>query len=274
MRVFHRLVASVVLTGQALVAAFQFLSRIPLPMTVPFNAQVSRRSLLFYPFVGWVLGWFLLVILWGLSSLFPPFVTAVLVLFGWTAFSGALHLDGWMDTADGLLSHQSKEKILDIMRDSRVGAMGAIAAVFALLIKAALLTSILTEGILDFSFYIVMIPALSRLSMVYAIVCYPYVRKQGSGSMYSQATTVHVIGATFVSLCCTVLTLMIVASSVNAAFLSYIVILFVAAILTTIVISAGMTRKIAGMTGDTYGFLNEAVEITLLLIAWILGSIL
>lgn len=123
----------------ACAAAFQFLTRLPVPVTLQYDHAMFRRSVVFYPLVGAVLG--LLLSLGGLllQSFLPPAAAAALMLLLWVAMTGALHLDGLMDTADGILSHRSREQMLEIMKDSRVGAMGVVACVLLLLIKWTLL---------------------------------------------------------------------------------------------------------------------------------------
>ncbi len=141
----------------------------------------------FYPFVGWVLGGLVAVLGGMLTALgLPPTVAAALTLCGWIALTGALHLDGLMDTADGIFSHRSRERMLEIMKDSRVGAMGVIACVLLLLIKWSLLSELLgTSGErLPSSWPLVSLaPLWSRWFMVAAIVGWPYARASQSGGL-------------------------------------------------------------------------------------------
>uniref|UniRef100_UPI0005850CC2 adenosylcobinamide-GDP ribazoletransferase n=1 Tax=Paenibacillus sonchi TaxID=373687 RepID=UPI0005850CC2 len=71
---------------------------------------------------------------------------AVITLILWVWLTGGLHLDGWMDCADGLLSYRTRERMLEIMKDSRVGAMGVLACMLLLLLKASLLAAFLEGG--------------------------------------------------------------------------------------------------------------------------------
>ena len=73
----------------------------------------------------------------------PTMPAAVLLLAIWVVLTGGLHLDGLMDTADGILSHRPREQMLEIMKDSRVGAMGVIVCVLHLLLKFSLLYTLL-----------------------------------------------------------------------------------------------------------------------------------
>jgi cobalamin 5'-phosphate synthase/cobalamin synthase len=132
MRAFRALVLS---WFHACIAAFQFLTRFPLPLKLDYTEPIFRRSVVFYPFVGVVIGLLLTLVGAGLRVWIPSFPAAVIVLSVWIAITGALHLDGLMDTADGVLSHRPREQMLEIMKDSRVGAMGVIVCVLYMLLK-------------------------------------------------------------------------------------------------------------------------------------------
>ena len=126
-----------------LIAALQFLTRLPLPVQLPDSDAVFRRSTVFYPAAGLLIGLLTAGSAWGFSYLFPFYINAALVLILWVFLSGGLHLDGLMDTADGLLSHRSRERMLEIMKDSRVGAMGVVAGVLSALLRVSLLAYLL-----------------------------------------------------------------------------------------------------------------------------------
>jgi len=128
--------------------AIQFFTRIPidgrLAHWVGFSPAMLRASAAHFPGVGWVIGGLTALVFWGLVQVLPvqpaaPWLAAVLS----TAFSvwltGAFHEDGLADTADGLGGSVSRERALDIMKDSRIGSYGAIALVLALITKVLLL---------------------------------------------------------------------------------------------------------------------------------------
>ncbi|MDU5948969.1 MAG: adenosylcobinamide-GDP ribazoletransferase, partial [Paenibacillus macerans] len=133
--------------GQPILAAFQFLTRFPVRAELDFTPELLRRSVRYYPLVGAAVG----LSVWAAAVLsawlLPPLPAAVLALIVWVWVTGGLHLDGWMDTADGLLSYRPREKMLEIMKDSRVGAMGVLACVLLLMLKASLLASLLQGGV-------------------------------------------------------------------------------------------------------------------------------
>lgn len=128
--------------------ALQFFSRVPvtgrLADWVGFSPAMLRASAAHFPGVGWLVGGAVALLTCGLLALLPagPFAPLVAAALG-TALSvvmtGALHEDGLADVADGLGGSLNRERTLEIMKDSRVGAFGAIAVMLALLCKVALL---------------------------------------------------------------------------------------------------------------------------------------
>ena len=125
----------------ALWIAIGFLTTLPVP-SHDLAPDARRRAAPWFPLVGLGIGALLAGVAWAASWLFPPAVTAVLVVALWAALTGALHLDGLADCGDGLLPPVSRERRLEIMRDPRVGAFGVTVLVLVLLLKAAALASL------------------------------------------------------------------------------------------------------------------------------------
>ncbi|KEQ23682.1 cobalamin biosynthesis protein CobS [Paenibacillus tyrfis] len=265
------------LWGEACAAAFQFLTRLPVPVNLDYNDALFRRSVVFYPFVGLVLGLITAAAGLLLTSVLPPLPGAALLLGIWVMLTGALHLDGLMDTADGILSHRSRERMLEIMKDSRVGAMGVIAAVLVLLLKWSLLTELLPAaaagGQGTLWLLLVLVPLWSRWYMVIAIACWPYARQAGSGmgGFFRGVGAGHAAGSGLVAL---LLSLCVVAA--GEAFgglplpfwhmVGIVVILLAVTMGAGVLMSVSIHRKLGGLTGDTYGAMNELLEAALLLV--------
>ncbi|WP_248930108.1 adenosylcobinamide-GDP ribazoletransferase [Paenibacillus hamazuiensis] len=243
---------------QALTVALQFLTRIPLPVSVPYDGRTVSRSVAFYPLVGIVIG-ALLVLTARLLPAAPALLNAALLLVLWIALTGGLHLDGWMDAADGLLSHRSRERMLEIMKDSRVGAMGVIAAVLLLLIKWICLYELLAYAASHPGFaartlpaVLLAVPAISRWCMAAAIVRRPYIGgPNGLGALLADArgrTMLLAVGAVWCA---------------AAAFLAPWPLWGAVAagqLAAGFAFARYVMRRLGGWTGDTYGALNEAVE--------------
>ncbi|MEE9610911.1 MAG: adenosylcobinamide-GDP ribazoletransferase [Desulfatiglandales bacterium] len=155
-----------------LISAFQFLTILPFGKPRVLDAP---KTIPYFPIVGLVIG---LILVFGdhvFSRLWPATVVSILDVLLLAILSGALHLDGLGDTADGLFSHRSREQALDIMRDSRIGVMGLVAIVFILAIKWVSLHSLVKHRDL----YLLIIPAYSRGAMMLGIKFLRYGRPEG-----------------------------------------------------------------------------------------------
>ena len=128
--------------------ALQFFTRIPvtgrLADWVGYSPAMLRASAAHFPGVGWLLGGVVAAFTWGVLAVLPPspfapLVAAVLGTVLSVLMTGAFHEDGLADVADGLGGTLDRNRALEIMKDSRVGAFGAIAVALALLAKVALL---------------------------------------------------------------------------------------------------------------------------------------
>lgn len=159
--------------------------------------------------------------------------------------TGALLLDGLMDSADGLFSGRSKERSLEIMKDSHVGAFGVLSVLLIVLLKTFALASA------DTALYFVLIamPTLGRLNLVISICEYPYARPYGIGKSFSAYRSKNVVFYAF-------FTAILPAVCFG---LDYII-LFSAAILFGLYLNSWIVEKIGGTTGDTYGFITEITE--------------
>ncbi|KHL96103.1 cobalamin synthase, partial [Paenibacillus sp. IHB B 3415] len=157
-------------------AAFQFLSRFPVKYSPDFSPELLRRSVVYYPLVGAAIGLSAALGAAAAAWLLPAWPAAVITLILWVGLTGGLHLDGWMDSADALLSYRSRERMLEIMKDSRVGAMGVLACVLLLLLKASLLAALIEGGSYSMLPLLLLPPVWSRWYMVRAMARYPLAR--------------------------------------------------------------------------------------------------
>ncbi|WP_046213019.1 adenosylcobinamide-GDP ribazoletransferase [Paenibacillus wulumuqiensis] len=276
---------------EAVAAAFQFLSRIPVRLRLDFGNELLRRSVKYYPLVGLVIGMCTAAGAVLFQWLLPAGPASVLALCLWIGLTGALHLDGWMDSADGLLSHRSREQMLDIMKDSRVGAMGVIACVLLLGLKGSLLYTLLSAT--PHSTYaicaVMVLPMIwSRWYIVKAMTGWPPARQQeGLAALFSGTGRQELKGASYTALCSTGLIVLVlwllilhVAGWAEAiplagyddhlrrtALASLLCCLLspLCAWLTGGWMAGRAARRLGGLTGDLYGALNEGIEMLILL---------
>ena len=174
---------------KALLLAIQFLTRIPVPVDIQPDEQLARRSLVMFPLVGWLIGGilYLLCIIIMLPGRFSPITVAVILVAVETLITGAFHLDGLADTFDAFFSTaKTPERKLEIMKDSRIGVMGAVALMLALLLKISFISECIRY---DLKAVIAIYPAMGRLAQVALYKTSGYVRSGGIGLIFSQAAT-------------------------------------------------------------------------------------
>lgn len=228
-----------------LLAALQFLTVIPVKRS--FSAEQIGRSTSYFPVVGIIIGLILAVLNYLLGLVLPTSVVNVLLVASMVLLSGALHLDGLVDTCDGIAGHRTPEERWRVMHDSRAGGFGVIGAALFLLVKFVSLNSV-PQSLMMFT--LVVAPVISRWTMVYAIFAYPYARPSGLGKAFKQAT------GWWQFLLATLVTLALAAALLKSAGLF----IFFAVWLLTAALAAYLKRKFAGLTGDTYGAINEVAE--------------
>lgn len=238
-----------------LLAAFQFLTLLPIKRS--FTAEQVGRSSVYFPIVGLVIGLVLAGLDWGLGIILPAAVVNVLLVTALAVLSGGLHLDGLADTLDGMAGHRTPEERLAIMKDSRIGGFGAIGIALFLLVEYVTLNSI--PGAVKMP-VLILAPVLSRWAMVNSIFVYPYARPAGLGKAFKGAVTLrYFIIATLVSL------------ALAAVLFRWAGLIIMAGTWLVVTLTAlHFKSRLKGLTGDTYGAINEvslvvALFITLLL---------
>lgn len=171
---------------RGLISATQFLTILPLGSSRHFDA---KEALPFFPICGLFIGGLLALVDHLGAMVLPRHAVAVLDVVFLVAITGALHLDGVADAADGLYGRRSKERALEIMKDSRIGAIGMVAVVCCLAVKWAGLSSPPAEAHYLHSFWLFMVPALSRSTVLVAVRLLPYGRPTGgTGNSFFQDT--------------------------------------------------------------------------------------
>lgn len=154
------------------ISAIGFLTILPVPAP---TRTFDKRQIVFFPLVGLLIGGMLWTVDWTLSRFAHTEIRAVGDVLFLAIITGAFHLDGLADTADGFFSHRPREQILEIMKDSRVGVMGVLALIFCLLIKIAGATEVQKPVS---TFWLVIIPALSRTSQVVGLTILEHVNPE------------------------------------------------------------------------------------------------
>ena len=229
-----------------LLIALQFLTRLPISLPRMPTPAESGRSLLWYPFVGLLLGCLLLlahVVLNGVSL----WLHAALLLSLWVWLSGGLHLDGLADMADAWVGgYGDRERTLAIMKDPACGPIGVITLVMLLLLKWAALLALLEAGHWTI---VLLAPWLGRCVLPLLLFTTPYVRPGGMGQVLVEHLPRRSLPAVLVV---HVLAMLMFGWS---ALLAVSV-----ALMVLLLLRHYLRQRLGGTTGDTAGALVELVE--------------
>ncbi len=230
--------------------ALQFLTIIPAPRRRRITAENFGQSLAYFPLIGLLLGVILLGLNFGLALFLPSSVVNALLVVSLVLLTGAHHLDGLIDTFDGVMAGKSKEERLAIMSDSKVGAFGIVAAILVLLLKYVSLSSATILPAL------LLMPTLSRWTMVSIMSAFPYAKTSGMGLAFKQgANWKRLTVSTVIALAVAVIILQIQGLALIAAL--WLVIFGIASYFRS---------RLGGLTGDSYGAINELAEVAVLLL--------
>lgn len=160
--------------------ALQFLTRLPVPGDLDYSAKAMRQSPGWYPAVGLVVGSAAAAVFWLAALVLPQAVAVLLAVGAGLMLTGALHEDGFADLCDGLGGGRGdRVRTLEIMRDSRIGAFGAMGLFMVLALRLSCL-ALLPVGLAGVA--LILGAVLSRGSMVRAMAGAEYARSQGAGS--------------------------------------------------------------------------------------------
>jgi cobalamin 5'-phosphate synthase/cobalamin synthase len=229
-----------ILKGFAL--AFSMLSIIPFFKVHDFFKGINGFSAMFYPLVGFILG----SILWGvhtlLSAYLPSVHLSVIIFTLWITLTGALHLDGFSDTIDGLFV--SKERALEVMKDSHVGGMGMS---FTFVFLALKLSSVIYFE----AFYLLpIILMFSRLNATLSIYFFDYISSGVSMLIKEELKLKYLLFALLYS--------------ITLAYLFSSVWFFILSVIVLFVIAKFFISRLGGLNGDIYGLIIEVTELALL----------
>ena len=235
-----------------MIVALRFMTRLPAP-NVTYSSRSLARAAKFFPVVGLVVAAGAAGINKILSSHLDRGVVALAVLIYLVVITGGLHEDGLADAADGFGGGWNKDRILEIMHDSRIGSYGAIALTLSLLARYVLLSRL---PLLQFSSYMIVAHVLCRWSTLpLGFFLPPAKEHEGQGAMVARGVSIAslVLGTLFTFAVC-------YWRLQNAAWIP------VAATLAVILASGLYYRgQIGGVTGDCFGATNQLSEIAVYL---------
>jgi len=165
--------------------SLMFYTRIPCPSNVDHDPDNINKATRYFPLIGWIVGGLSYVVFIISNLIFDQSISVVFSLIAGILTTGAFHEDGLADVVDGFGGGWTKEKILDIMKDSRVGAFGAIAIVLLLLLKYVSLSTALDYFLNPYMIPLIFISyhALARLTAVNIIFTSTYSRDDATSKV-------------------------------------------------------------------------------------------
>lgn len=247
--------------------AFQFLTRFTI---ISKKMEVTREklanSMIYFPLVGLLIGSFLVIINFMGGLFLPPLVVDSLIIISLISITRGLHLDGFADTLDGFMGGKTKEEVLYIMSDSRIGAMGAIGIFCLLLAKLSLIYEMPIE---IKNIALLLMPVLGRWTIVLASASSNYAKEEnGLGRPFTDYVTTKEFALATIT---TVLIGWGVFSFEGWHYKGIVLILII--YLVNLSLLRFIKKKIGGVTGDVLGAICEVNEVLVLLFIMIIQEI-
>lgn len=237
---------------KAFVLMIQFFTRLPINLQIEMDSKTISKGAFFFPLVGALVG-AIASLIYTLFSFISVDIASIAAVFSIIFITGGLHVDGLSDTADGFFSARSRERVLEIMKDSRVGTFGVIAIVFDILFKYALLKNIPVNMAVP---AIIFSCTLGRTSAALLINYGKCARPGGLGDMFaSSAAKIYFISSM-------IILVLIGFILLNTVFLTALFF----TLLSALMIMRFSYKIIGGLTGDVYGASIEIGEIVSLIV--------
>ncbi len=230
--------------------ALMFFTRIPVPANLPYSKELLNRALRFFPAVGAIVGVVGVAVLWLALYIFPLHLAILLSMVATIFITGAFHEDGFADFCDGYGGGMTKERILEIMKDSRLGTYGTIGLVAVLAVKFLTLATIPVPHL-----FTVLITGhvFSRFVPVVLVYTTPYIREDAMSKakpIGNQTSEKSLLIALFTAILpffffswMTILTVTIVSAAIFLLFRMYIM------------------KRTGGYSGDVLGALQQLIEV-------------
>jgi adenosylcobinamide-GDP ribazoletransferase len=235
---------------RAAAAAVAFLTRVPVGRVIELDGVDVARGAALFPFVGLGIGAFVGALADALAAPLTAPLAAVLAVAAGAALTGALHLDGLADAADAL-GAPSRERALEIMRDHRIGAYGALALVFDVSVRIAAVAGLASRG--DALRFCACAACVARVAPVVLGVALPYARTAGKAGFVAAAGPLG--------------TALAVATAAAASILLHAWPLALVPVAAVALLAPVLLRWLGGVTGDVLGASAELTEVAALVLA-------
>ena len=237
-------------------AALSFISRLPVPARLSQGLEIEQyqRSIITFPLVGLLLG----AIAGAVVMLLQPWcggpLAALLGVLALALLTGGFHLDGLADTCDGIFSARRRERMLEIMRDSRLGTHGGLALIFVLVAKVLVVSEVALRGTSALA-ALAAACAVGRGMAVLLMYRQRYAREEGLGNLFIGKITLRQMLITM-GIALALATLLLGVNGLRAALITLVLVW---------ALGQALKRTLGGQTGDTLGAAIELGEVIFLL---------
>lgn len=245
--------------------ALSYFTRLPIPACIVFDNKQFYKANAYLPVIGLVNALLMITFFYLCQWLFSIPVSIILMLASALLLTGALHEDGFADCCDGLGGGYDATQRLNIMKDSQIGTYGGIGLILLFLLKFNLLLELAEVGIATLAISLLVAHTLSRYASLYMMQILPYVRLENTGKAKVLATKLnrgYFVFASLTAFCC--LLLLTLGSAL---------VIVVATAIIIFLIKKLLISSLEGYTGDCLGFIQQTVEITILLLLTVTLSV-
>jgi adenosylcobinamide-GDP ribazoletransferase len=234
--------------------AVQFLTRLPVPRDLKTSEEELGRAAMFFPLVGMLVGSGGALLHIALLQRLPPSTCVLLVLVYGSFITNAFHEDGLADAVDGFGGGWTRERVLEIMRDSRVGTFGALALIFLVLAKYNFLSALEPSAVWR---WLIVAHTAARWTTLPLCLWLPYARAEGQGKLVARRVGYGEVGVATLTLLASLALLHLRAAAIAFA------------VAGAVVMMSGWyyRRRLGGVTGDCLGATNQVTEVILYLVA-------
>ncbi len=242
-----------------LLLSLQFFTSFPIRKTLPMNNKTVTAMFGTMPFISFFMGVIvvLVILLNDVYFNFTPLFLAIIIVIINIMMTGGLHLDGWIDLSDAYFSYRDKEKRLEILSDSRIGAFGAINLVLIVLLKIGIFYEYLHQRPTNFYLFFIILPVLCRLAILIYFNLSVNVKESGLAAYFKKHVKAKSL---WIYIACYIFIILITGFVLNEYKLF---VLTFSMFVMTWIYRHWTYRHFGGMTGDLLGALYEGMELAL-----------